>query len=168
MNISEELKQEAVKLDLCKEWTDGWGNPDLDELVLKYVKGIDFCIKNDFPSLEYIKDNFKGVAEKHGVFTDDQIDLVNHKLIVLNGNTKGKIILNGFTSCDIYVRHNSKVEIEISNFAIAFIRVFDNSQVRVVNKGTNRSFIYKYTDRFNGKLDTSGDILIRDKMFSDL
>lgn len=163
MNISEDLKQQAVKLGLCEEWTNGWGNPNLDNLVEMYISGIDYAIKNNYPSNEYIKKYFGKVAEDHGVFTDSNINVTNPDIAILNGNTKGKITLSGFVSRDIYVRHDSDIEIEIKDNARAFIRIFDNARVTVDNQSENKVFVYKYIDRFKGKIYTSGNVVVRER-----
>lgn len=168
MNISEDLKQKAIKLNLCKEWTVGWQDPDLDGLCEMFVTGIDFCIKNDYPSTEYIKANFGDVAKNNGIFTDAEISIENPDVAILLGKTTGSITLSGYVSRDIYVRHDSEVHIMIKDSAKAFIRVFNNAKVTVNNLSSSRVFIYKYTDGFNGKIYTSGDVMIREKTFKDL
>ena len=53
--ISLALKSEAVSLGLCQEWTSKWNNESKESLVEKYVKGIDFCIEHNYPSLAFMK-----------------------------------------------------------------------------------------------------------------
>lgn len=69
--LSDKLKLKAISLGLCEEWTNGWGNPDKYELCEKYIRGIDFCLLNRFPSNEIIKKEFAGVREKFNIFVDD-------------------------------------------------------------------------------------------------
>lgn len=164
MTVSEELKNKAIKLGLCKQWTDDWGEADLDTLCELYTTGIDFCIINSYPSNEYIKTNFGKIAENHGIFTDANIDVTNPDIAILNGKTKGYIKLTGFASRDIYVRHNSIVTIEITDQARAFIRIFDNAFVKVINKTTNKIFVYKYSD----KAVIKGDVQVREKSLREL
>ena len=163
MNVSEELKNKAVSLGLCDEWTDGWGNPTKEELVDKFIKGYDFCVINNFPDNEYIKTNFEEIAENKGVFVDKKsIDLHNPKIAIIHGESTGMIKVDGFSVCDIHVRHNSSVNIIIEEYAIAFIRVYDNAEVIVANNGYNKSFAYRY----GGSISSSGDILVRKKQLS--
>ncbi len=35
-----------------------WGNPDCQGLIEKALHGMNFVCKNDFPSLDFIKQNF--------------------------------------------------------------------------------------------------------------
>lgn len=110
MNISEELKQEAIAFGLCKEWTNDWGNPNSDSLCEMYVTGIDFCIKHDYPSPDYIKKNFGKIAEDHGIFVDINTELDNPDIAILLGKSKSKIRLFGYVSRDIYVRQIVKLK----------------------------------------------------------
>ena len=36
--VSEELKEKAIKLGLCEQWTNEWEKEDKDSLCEKYVK----------------------------------------------------------------------------------------------------------------------------------
>ena len=46
-NLSDKMKEEAVSLGLCAQWTAEWkDNSSKDEMVDKFVTGIDFCIKH--------------------------------------------------------------------------------------------------------------------------
>lgn len=168
MDVSKDLKTKAVKMGLCKGWTDDWTNPNLDELVEMYISGLDWCILNDFPSNEYIKTNFGEVAENHGVFTDTEINTINPDIAILNGSTNGHIELSGFVSRDIFVRHDSEVIITIRDNAKAFIRVYDNAKVTVDNQTTGKVFIYKYVDSFMGKIFSSGDVVVRERKLKEL
>ena len=168
MTVSEDLKNKAIKLGLCDEWTDNWGYPDLDGLCEKFIEGQDFCIKHGYPSNEYIKNNFGKVAEKHGIFVDTDVNLDNPNVAVLLGSSKGEITLSGYISRDIYVRNDSNVDIRVTDHAVAFIRVFNNARIRVISSPNSRVFIYKYIDNFTGEIETEGRVLIREKKFSDL
>ena len=57
---NEELRNKAVELGLCDQWQGLWSNDWNDnKMIAKYKEGIDFCLANDFPSVEYIKSHFK-------------------------------------------------------------------------------------------------------------
>lgn len=165
MNISEDLKQKAIKLNLCQEWTNEWGNPDMDELVEMYLEGLDFCILNNYPDNNYIKQHFGEIAERHGVFTDKQaVDLLDPHIAVLNGACMGKIEVNDFNTSDIYVRHNSQVKITVKDFARVFIRVFDDAKVYVDNQSKSRVFVYRY----GGTATFDGAVTVREESLDKL
>ena len=169
MNISEELKNQAIAFNLCDDWTKNWGTPNKDLLVRRYINGIDFCIQHDFPSVEYIKKHFTGIAEKYGVYTDEKdLNINKPNIAILNGSCDGVITLSDYVSCDIYIRHSSNIRIVIKDHAKAFIRIFDDSNVVVENESDSRVFVYKYVDRFKGKVLTTGNVLIRERSFNEL
>ena len=44
MDLQEDLKRKAIACGLCEQWQREWGKPDEDELINKFIEGIDFCI----------------------------------------------------------------------------------------------------------------------------
>ena len=163
--ISLALKSEAVSLGLCQEWTSEWGNESKDSLVEKYVKGIDFCIEHNYPSLAFMKENFDGVMQKHGVFAMEEVLVFNKKFIDINHSCVGSAKNNSYFDTDGYVRGNSVMDIvalENSSFHISLydtsilnIRVYDNAKV----------YVYRYGGTVN--VEIGGDrVYIREKTVS--
>ena len=157
MNVSEMLKKEAMKNGLCGAWTDSWGTPTKEQLVDMYITGLDFCILHNYPSNQYIKEHFGEIAEDKGVFTDTKVDVTNPDIAILNGNCTGQIVLSGYVSRDIHVRHNSKVKIVVRDFAKAFVRVYDDAHAIIESQSNKRSFLYKK----GGTATISGNVLVR-------
>lgn len=166
MKVSDELKQEAVSLGLCQEWQDQWGKPNKKELIEKFVRGIDFAIKNNFPSVEYINANFtKKELRDGGVFCDDTI-LTKASTMVVMGNTKGEVSFGDFDVVTLYVRHNANIHISISRYASVTLYVFDNAKVYIDNKGFYRSRVYKYSD--NARVISYGNVMLKKRNFEDI
>ena len=66
------MKNEAVSLGLCAQWTAEWhDNSSKHEMVEKFVKGIDFCIGKNWPSTKDMKKYFGDVIHDHGVYVDE-------------------------------------------------------------------------------------------------
>lgn len=158
-DISKELKEEAIKLGLCEKWQSEWNNPDKDELVQKYVKGIDFCIYNDFPSIEYMKDNFQSVMDKHGVFVDNVVKLINRDTVVLNGECEGDVTYDGISIGRIYCRHDSSIKLIVKDDSKVFISIYDNARVDIECQDNAKVYVYKY----GGLVKSLGNVIIRDK-----
>lgn len=157
MNVSDMLKAEAIKNGLCSTWTDEWGHPTKEQLVDMYIRGLDFCILHNYPSNEFIKKHFGDIAIMKGVYTDMKVNAENPDIAILNGNCTGQIVLNGYNSRDIHVRHNSKVKIIVRDCAKAFIRVYDKAHAIVLNESGERSFVYL----MGGASTISGNVLVR-------
>ena len=160
--ISLALKSEAVSLGLCQEWTSEWDNESKDSLVEKYVKGIDFCIDHNYPSLAFMKENFDGVMQKHGVFAMEEVSVFNRRFLDINHSCVGSAKNNSYFDTDGYVRGNSVMDIvalENSSFHISLydtsilnIRVYDNAKV----------YVYKYGGTVNVEIGEDR-VFIREK-----
>ena len=145
--ISEELKKQAVSLGLCSEWTTGWGYPDKGDLCKKYVDGIDFCIEHDYPSVDYMIENFDGVMQSYGIFVDDVISKKNIPFAVLNGATKATIKLDGYAASRIYLRHDSELELVALDNSKTFVSVYDDAKLTVLATGSAKVYVYAYGSR---------------------
>ena len=74
--VTKHLAKAAQANGICTPWLNELKSlDDKDALVDMYIRGIDFCLEHDYPSNDFIRENFKGVMEKHGVFLDDAIAL---------------------------------------------------------------------------------------------
>lgn len=133
-NLSYILKQEAVERNLCAKWTAEWADDsDQQTLIDKYVRGIDFIIKQgEWPTNEFIKANFdRELLHDNLIFVDEHIDLTDAPsgIYILNGECSGALLFGQWGAATIYVRHNSKVRIEADRFAKVFVRLYDNAEV---------------------------------------
>ena len=54
MELVQQLKQDGIAKGLCLPWQNKLRDGvSVKRLVDLYVRGIDFCIKNDYPTLDY-------------------------------------------------------------------------------------------------------------------
>lgn len=138
MELVHQIKQDGIAKGLCRLWQmklkPGLGVDSLAEL---YIRGIDFCIKNDYPTLDFIRTNFKGKCEDYGVYVDDEVVEKNKKDVVLNGDCKAMLEYDGFAVSNIYIRHNSKSSVNVGDHAIVTIDIFDNSYLAIAVAGSD-------------------------------
>lgn len=146
MKIAKELAKEAKRKGICESWHD-----DLKKLgdnkkamVAMYVKGIDFCLSNDYPSNEYIRENFKGVMEDFGVFLDDTINLVNYRRCIALGKTNGRVEITSYGVCEVFAKHDSELRIIAKDNAFIEIDIFDNAVVYVHAQDRAKVHINRY------------------------
>lgn len=136
MELVHQIKQDGIAKGLCRLWQmklkPGLGVDSLAEL---YIRGIDFCIKNDYPTLDFLRTNFKGKCEDYGVYVDDEVVEKNRKDVVLNGDCKAMLEYDGFAVSNIYIRHNSKSSVNVGDHAIVTIDIFDNSYLAIAVAG---------------------------------
>ena len=160
--LNERLKRDARINGLCDQWYNSWGtNNNMQQLIDKYLRGLDFVCKRDFPSLSFIKENFSTeILHSNNIFIDEDIQLKNPKNIcVLNGQCTGSILFDGYSICDVYVRHNCDITIDCSKFSKVFINVYGKSKVRVCQKDIASVYIYIHGEC--STIETDGNVLIR-------
>jgi hypothetical protein len=129
----EQLKKDGAKKGLCAEWQNRLTEEtSIQKLCELYIQGIDFCISEDFPSLEILRRDFKGKCESYGVFIDDYIDhAVNKPDLVLNGSCEANLVYNGYTVSQLYIRHESTAKMIVSDRSVLTIDAFDESELYV-------------------------------------
>lgn len=147
MSVAKELAKEAKRKGICKQWHN-----DLKKLgdnkramLQMYIKGIDFCLMNDFPSNEYIRANFKGTMEDFGVFLDDHnLNITNFSKCVALGTTSGVVTITGFNVCEVFTKHHSNITIEAKDNAFIVVDVFDESFLTVHAHDRAKVCVNKY------------------------
>lgn len=130
---NKELRDKAVELGLCDQWQGLWSNDWSDsKIIAKYKEGIDFCLANDFPSVEYIKSHFnKQDLRNGGIFVDDKHSVLNAKMIVVRGCSDITARYNGNTVAEVYVTDNSKLRLYAKNHCHVILHILGNAQVDI-------------------------------------
>lgn len=132
MKIGKELANAAKKKGICKEWFNKMKSlDDKDALIQMYVKGIDFCLSNNFPSNDYIRINFAGKMEAYGVHLDEFLNNINDCRVVALGRCLGKIEVNKFNVAEIFIKHESNLLVVAKGNSFVRIDMFDNSKLHV-------------------------------------
>lgn len=139
MELVEQLKQDGIAKGLCQPWQNKLKDGiSMARLANLYVRGIDFCIKNDYPTLEFIRENFKGKCEPYGIFVDEQaLNLRELPNIVFLGASKGSITYGGYSVCRAFIRHQSEATIKVFGYACITIDVYDKAFLNLVTIGSN-------------------------------
>ena len=161
--LNKDLRDAAIRLGLCEEWTDDWSeNHNKQELIEMWLRGIDFAISHNYPSNEFIKENFSAeLLKENNVFIDSIIREYNlNRIAVTCGNCEGELIFDGFSSCDVYIRHTSKVHFDVSQFAKVFINLYDDAEITI--KQSDIAKVYVYLHGSNCHVNYEGDVLVRE------
>ena len=145
MNLSHELAKQAKRNGICEDWYLALKNEkDIDSLLDMYIKGIDFCLSNDYPSNDFISKNFKGKMETHGIHLDEVLDIVNERKIIALGKTLGTVDINGFEVSEIFLKNNSEITILASGNSFVMVDIFDDAKVIVFASGDAKVCINRY------------------------
>lgn len=139
MELIEQLKTDGINKGLCRLWQRKLHNGlSTEELVKLYIKGIDFCISENYPTLDFLRENFKGKSEPFGVFIDDELPpMKNEPDVVLNGACKAMLEYDGYSVSRLYVRHDSEVAVNVSDHANVSIDLFDHAKLHIAVVGND-------------------------------
>ncbi len=142
------LKNDAVGKGLCVPWQSKFRQGmSIEALIKMYIKGIDFCISENYPALDFLRTEFKGICEPYGVFIDESdIRLHNLSDIVLNGKCSVELDYSGYSVSRIYTRHESRTKVESSGNARVTIDAFDRSNTVICAKDTSNVVISLYSN----------------------
>ncbi|MDR2652266.1 MAG: hypothetical protein LBC68_08130 [Prevotellaceae bacterium] len=144
-SISKELAKRAKELGICKDWHERLkSTDDKREMITMYIKGIDFCLANDYPDNDYIVANFGEIMHDFGIFVDSDIDLKNTERCIALGKTRGKIEVTDYNVCEIFVKHNSELTIIAKDNAFVVIDIFNNSTIHIQAQNNAKICINKY------------------------
>ena len=157
MMLNRQLIEDGKAKGLCLQYQGLLDRcQTIEDMVRLFIRGIDFCITNDYPTLEFMRANFKGKSEPFGGYVDDEIQgLRNAPDVVLNGNCKAMLEYDEYSVSRIYIRHGSQAAVNVSDHAVLTIDAFDNSHVVVAVAGGNAQvMVNKYGD---AKVEAIGD-----------
>lgn len=160
-NLGKKLKLQAESLGACEEGLSGLEKLNEHELINRYLHFIEFAVAKDFPSNEFIKKNFdKALLEHNNIYVDSEIERRNaRQIVVVQGKSHGVLLYDGFTTADVYVRHNSEVTIDCSRLSKVFISVYDNAKVRVIQRDGASVYVYKHSE--SCEIKAEGDVMQR-------
>lgn len=138
MNLVDQLRVDGTSKGLCQLYQHKLqGDLTMEQLVKMFVGGIDFCISKDFPTLEFMRERFKGLSEPYGAFVDDEIQtpLVNKPAVVLNGECKAFLEYDQYSVSRVFIRHTSKAAINASDHAFLDVDLFDEAYLAIATAG---------------------------------
>lgn len=136
-NLSVDLRTMARRDGLCDLWYKRWkDDTDIDKLLDMYIEGIDFCIEKDYPPLVFIRENVRlSDLHRHNVYMDEDADVSGDSgTYVFLGDCKGKVVFSGFAVANVYIRHDSNVEIVCDGYSKVFVSLYDDSDCNIVLK----------------------------------
>ena len=153
--FAKQIQKEALALGAC---SPGMGDllnagDNKPALVQLYLKKLEFCLENDFPSNDFMREHGKGIMESFGIFLDDRINLTNYRKCVALGKTTGNVIVTSYGVSQVYAKHTSDLVIEASDNAFVMVYVYDDAKVTV--NAHDRAKVH--VNRYGGKIATAND-----------
>lgn len=143
MELVEQLRKDGTDKGLCRLWQMKLrGNLGTEALVRLYIKGIDFCISEDYPTLDFLRTHFKGRCEPYGVYIDEDMPvLANKPDLVLNGVCRGMLEYDGYSVSRLYVRHDTEIAVNVSDHAVLTIDIFNKAKLHIAVIGNDANVI---------------------------
>lgn len=160
-NLGKKLKSQAEMLGACDKGLDNLERLNEQELVNRYIHFIEFAIDKNFPSNEFIKENFdRSLLEHNNIYVDSVIERRNaRQVVVVQGSSSGVLLYDGYTTADVYVRHDSEIIIDCSRMSKVFISVYDNAKVKVLQR--DGASVYVYAKSNDCTIETDGEVMVR-------
>lgn len=134
----DKFKKQAIELGLCKAWQDSWEETGLIE---KYVRGITWCMKHEFPSLKDMR-KFDEALLRNGIYNEKKVDIVCDRGMYVFNASEVNFTIGGYDVCRIYIGRGSKVSVNVKDHAILYIDNY-NSAVDVKKSETVRCVVWK-------------------------
>lgn len=151
LNIA--LREMARNTGLCDEWYNAWSDDStIDECLERYVRGIDFAIKHDWPPLAFIRRHFrKEDLHRHLIYIDEEVDINGENgYYVFLGKCTGRLTIDGLYATTVYVRHESHIDVLTANGAKVFLSYYEHGDGRCEHDGWSRIMTYDRREKKEG------------------
>lgn len=155
--LNEILRTKAIQLGLCQQWQDDWKDDwSKDEMFSKFFEGIDFCIANSYPSVEFIKKYFtKDELIRHNALVDIDRSILNVREAAVFGSSNVIARYNGRSGGRIYVKDNASLNVIAHNASHVIIHVIGSARVNASCHESARVVIIKHSK--DCEINTSGE-----------
>lgn len=162
--VTKHLAKAARANGICTPWLNELKTTnDKDALVDMYVRGLDFCLAHDYPSNDFIREHFKGIMEKHGVFLDDAIDLQNQCKCIALGETTGRVVADGYSVVEVWAKHQSSLNIVARDNAFVMVDVYDDAVVNVLASDRAKVCVNRHGGKVKHNITDDAVVKIREK-----
>lgn len=136
--LAEQLRADGIAKGLCQAYRMKIRESNsIEGLVKLFIKGIDFCVINDYPTLDFMRDNFRGKSEPYGAHVDDEVDEANLPHCVLNGQCKAFLRYDGYSVSRVYARHDTQAAVNVADHAFVTVDAFDHSHLAIAVAGND-------------------------------
>lgn len=129
--LNKDLRDQAISLGLCKDWQKKWDKDWSNEkMVERMFRGLDFCLKNHWPSNDFILKHFDiDFLRKSCVFVNDKYSVVNPKESLILGKSDITVRYNADSYGNIHVRDNSSVKLTARNRSFILVHMYENASI---------------------------------------
>lgn len=172
--LSINLREDARRMGLCDEWYGEWqDDTDKQQLLDKYIRGLDFCFKHRWPSLPFAKAQFpQQLLRDNGILVDDKYSfpvreketrrLVCHRNYVALGNSELTVRYSfRKNACNIWARDNSKIHAYAKYGSFMLVHLFDNAEVIAETDMSSKIAVICHSDK--ASVSKNGIVTVKDE-----
>lgn len=164
MKLGKELALAASKKGICKEWFETMKDlTDKKALIEMYIKGIDFCLANDYPSNDYISQHFKGEMEAFGVHLDELIFKTNPRTTVALGSCSGSLKFDEFTVAEVFIKHQSDLTLKAKGNSFVMVDIFDDARVHIHATDNSKICVNHYSGSVTYYVEGNAVVKVKEK-----
>lgn len=161
--LKKRLAAEAKEKGICREWYEFILNaPSKERLLTLFVKGLDFCVENDYPSAQ-LRAEFARLRQHFGIFMSDHISVKSGKYVIAFGTSEGKANYSGFDVAQIWAREDTRLGVTATDNAVVCIEVADRAQVTITASGAARVSVFLHGGTITKNATDKATIKVIDK-----
>lgn len=115
-----------------------------DDFLAIYLKYIDFCLSENFPSKVDLLNYGNDRLIANGIYIDSQANLLNKSMAVLLGKSQGEAKYFGHPVGQIYMKDESKLNLHCIDLSFLVIDIFDKSELTIKASGNAKVLVNLY------------------------
>lgn len=147
---------------MCANFQQMWpDNASNDYLIALFLKGINFCMEKDFPSVSYIKGHFsQQELAARNIFVEGDVSLANASspIVILGKGTSANLSFDGLHVYRVFVSQGAKAVVSANGLAKVKVYAYGSASVFFCNNSASRQYAYQYG---SAAVAVKGDIAVR-------
>lgn len=166
MDLNTYVLARAMQNNICTPWAEKIANAgSVDDLLKMYVAGVDFCLEHNFPSNTDLVSLGGDHINQYGIYVDQTLKLIDRPFVVFLGNSSGTVKYSGFNTAQVFLKHTSSTDIYVQDNASVLIDCFDDSVLNIEVSDYATAFVNVYVGaKVNYKSSGKGVIKIINKL----
>ena len=139
--LRQRLADEAATKGICKEWHRRITQATTrEELLSLFTAGLDFVSAKSFPSAE-LRAEFADIAPHFGVYITGKHTAPHTRRVITCLDADVAALYSDFDVAEVYAFDNSQVSIVAEGYAKIFVTAYDNATVKASADGQAKVII---------------------------
>jgi hypothetical protein len=116
------------------------------EMLQIYIDGIDFCLSNNFPTNQDLREIAGDIMNQHGIYIDQRFKICDRRLIVALGICIGEIRVTNYNVCKVYAKHDSVLKIIATNNSFIDVDCLDTTNIEIIAQDNATVLVSVYSN----------------------